>query len=115
MKHSEGGWKVSQHFDSSDIIIRQVDPLYPENDGKIIANCQDIDWREDFSYEEIEANAALIAASPIMLEQLKQIFDWKEEIEKDEPISGADLVDWFTEFYKFSEQIINKAEGRGSK
>lgn len=53
----------------------------------------------------------MIDTHPELLDKLKEVLVWKDEIENDEPINGADLVDWFVDFYKHSEAAIIKAEG----
>ena len=56
-----------------------------------------------------EANAALIAAAPELLEVLEKFKEWSPEMENDDPISGCDMVDWFCVTYAQAMSAIAKA------
>lgn len=97
MKHTQGPWRID---DNDDIVHDKT--------GNKIASCV---W--GWSESDWKANVRLIAAAPDLLECLKMAEEWKEHIEDDLEISGADMVDWFCDFYNQAMPLIRKAEGRG--
>jgi hypothetical protein len=65
--------------------------------------------------EQVTANARLIAAAPELLavvEKLEKQF--RQDIDNDEPISGADAVDFICELAPLARAAIAKAHGHGS-
>lgn len=59
-----------------------------------------------------ETNARLIAAAPDLLAELEFLADkWAYEIDNDEPINGADFVQWFAECLPRIRAAIAKATG----
>lgn len=59
-----------------------------------------------------EANTALIAAALDMKAVLYEALDYEAEAFKDdEPVNGADLIDWFSEWRHRVASALARAEG----
>lgn len=57
-----------------------------------------------------QANAALIAAAPELLDCCERILNLFPELDRDEPLSGADVIDALTEEWNNLKYTIKKAK-----
>lgn len=61
---------------------------------------------------EPDADARLIAASPMLLDFAKEIVEaWGDAVDKDEDISGCDAVDYLSQLVRTARSRIRAAEG----
>lgn len=59
--------------------------------------------------EETHANAKLFAAAPTMYELLNgAIEEFGTAIDEDEPINGADAVDWLVDFVTRARRVLDE-------
>lgn len=97
MEYTKGEWIKGSHNDEP--LARPFLNIYQE-DGRLIAEAS----REGLMpFEEVEANAQLISASPDLYEACKEIVRWMREWQDPEFHFGH-LLEW-------AEKALAKAEG----
>ena len=83
--HTPGPWRIAYGADNQSSVSVQT------KDGKRICACR-YNWRLAGAYEKARADAALIAASPALLEALKDAQDdlesAKEQIDADDTLGA---------------------------
>ena len=100
-KHTPGPW----HYDDEFQEVRTNGTL--KDSGKDICsfNFADFDTSED------TANAVLCAAAPEMLEALELLVESFPELQTDEALSGADVVEHLANNWEVFTKAIAKAKG----
>lgn len=94
-KHTKRPWKISEHLDTGESVVRDADDI-------IVANCGVDQW-EHRREPEMKANAKLIAAAPDLLIACKAAF---EQLQVYGLVTGeGDLMDTLN-------NTINEAEGK---
>lgn len=104
-KHTPGPWRVGQNLDGETAV-------FCKRRGKDGCICYGLyDENNEPSLKELEANAALIAAAPELLEALKALVQGLPEMETDESMSGGDVVEYLSAAWPNIKAAICKAEG----
>lgn len=102
VKHTPGPWVVTGPDDKLNQVgvgrrlpRQSVDPI-----GLVYGGLRS---------EETRANAALFAAAPDMYALLREAIDqFGNAIDEDEPLNGADTVDWVVDFVTNARRILDE-------
>lgn len=74
-KHTPGPWKVGAKFDTGSASTSGVEISDIENSETVAVAVEGNDSGGIYAYQEVMANARLIAAAPELLDALKELVD----------------------------------------
>jgi len=112
MAHTPGPWVTSDTKFANGI---RTEVEAAGECGPICSCIRTVNARKVRSWNEVDANAKLIAAAPELLDALKVFArEFGKEVDNDIEMNGSDTVERVCFVWPIIKRAINKAEGRNA-